>query len=354
MMSEQTFRPWTRRQVIPVVMGGMLLLAGSVGFSQDDPTPASAEAQDAAKDVAKEVPQTPVSALTGRITDTEGKPIDGALVRCVIPTARLRFPIDESEHRIVEATTDRSGSYGMLIEGLTEVSAASIDVKARGYRRLVGTLRMGGDPNEVAITSVDGSNRRADLTDDVGQFRLTGITPGESRLRVVHVPTREKHLISKTIDNDIEGETIKLEQIETPLQPTVDLLGMKLIDVNENIAAAFELSSPDGVMVVDPGNDTARFEIGDLKSGNVFWMVGKQQVANLDEMLEQLAAEAESPATAGLAARMAAMVTGQLLPVRVVYRLHDVRLYGTNTQHMRLTPEDIKAINSMIAQREKD
>ena len=40
-----------------------------------------------------------------------------------------------------------------------------------------------------------------------------------------------------------------------------------------------------GVMIVDPGDRFADFEVGELRPGYVFWMVGNDKVENLRAML---------------------------------------------------------------------
>lgn len=92
------------------------------------------------------------SRLVGIVTDTAGTPIADAKVRVVIPSADVRFAVDPNEHREVWGETDPTGSYSIKIDGIEQVTAASLDILHPGHRRLVGTLMSGGTPNEIKLS----------------------------------------------------------------------------------------------------------------------------------------------------------------------------------------------------------
>jgi hypothetical protein len=65
----------------------------------------------------------------------------------------MRFVDPLTSHRRLEAGTDAGGNYRLEDPGLTGLTLISIDAMKPGYRRLVGTLRSGGDPKSVAVIS---------------------------------------------------------------------------------------------------------------------------------------------------------------------------------------------------------
>jgi hypothetical protein len=68
---------------------------------------------------------------------------------------------DNTDHRLLEASSDAGGGYRMEILGITGRTLVSIDAMKPGYRRLVGTLMAGGDDKRVEV--VPGTQAEASL-----------------------------------------------------------------------------------------------------------------------------------------------------------------------------------------------
>jgi len=100
--------------------------------------------------------------LRGRVTNEAGAPLADVRVRVAIPAADMRFVDVSTPQRRVETRTDAGGAYRVEIPGITGPTKVSLDAMRPGYRRLVGTLMSGGDPQDVEVTP--GAEAEASLT----------------------------------------------------------------------------------------------------------------------------------------------------------------------------------------------
>ena len=155
------------------------------------------------------------------------------------------------------------------------------------------------------------------------------------------------------LDQDMTSLMIELNSFESPIKKTFQVLGMTLTNVTPEINEAYELERNEtwgmGVMIVDPGNDFERFEIGEVRAGDVFWMVGNEQVNYLGEFVTQLGGEARSPSSPPESGgnTSAIVFPDGSARVRVVYSTDRETGRYSNTQYMRLEPKDIAALNSL-------
>ena len=105
-----------------------------------------------------------MAVLKGRVTDKKGAPLPGVRVVAAVPGTDMRFVNLHSgrvlevallraapEFALVEARSDAGGNYRLEVPGLAEPTKAAVDALAPGYRRLVGTLMRGGDPNDFTL-----------------------------------------------------------------------------------------------------------------------------------------------------------------------------------------------------------
>lgn len=90
-------------------------------------------------------------------------------------------------------------------------------------------------------------------------------------------------------------------------------------------------SSPLGALILDPGKDSRRLQIGELAESYVLRLVGRTRVHSVREFVDQLLAE-----TAG-------QNTDQF-SVRVVCGFQSVKGVWTNTQYVKLTKDDLKQL----------
>lgn len=76
---------------------------------------------------------------------------------------------------------------------------------------------------------------------------------------------------------------------------TVDLLGLRVADLTPELAAVYALGVPDGVMILDPGQDPERLDIGVLAEGHCFNRVGHERIHNTRELVARILADAHAP-----------------------------------------------------------
>ncbi len=93
----------------------------------------------------------PGAVLKGRVTTKAGDPLPGVRVLVVVPAADMRFVDPSTDHTRFEAKSDANGNYQVKLPGITKSTKISIDAMLPGFRRLVGTLMMGGDDRRLDI-----------------------------------------------------------------------------------------------------------------------------------------------------------------------------------------------------------
>lgn len=151
---------------------------------------------------------------------------------------------------------------------------------------------------------------------------------------------------------------VTLERVDSPITTTHEMLGMTLADVTTAIDGAYDLQSEitKGVMIVEPGKSFDAFDIGELRPGYVFWMVGNDRVTDLRSMVSRLVLEAKSPSIPpGSEGNTSAWtVDNGSAKVRVVYTYSNEEGHGTNTQYMHLAPKDIAELETLLASLKPD
>ena len=115
-----------------------------------------------------------------------------------------------------------------------------------------------------------------------------------------------------------------------------ELFGMKLIDVNQQIQESFLLPADSGVMILDPGAEFKRLDIGTLQRGDSFWIVGNVKIKNFDEFTKQLVTELHHPPD-----------KANEYVCRIVYRFRRPDFSGTNTQEINLTEKDLETLKAL-------
>jgi hypothetical protein len=113
--------------------------------------------------------------------------------------------------------------------------------------------------------------------------------------------------------------------------PKHAVLGMQLTDVTPGLKSAYDLYLDRGALILDPGKDSDRLDIGDLAEGYCFFMVGNRRIGSVREFVDRILAE-----TAGKDAAECS--------VRVVYTFSTADSSGSNTQYMKLTKDDRKQL----------
>jgi hypothetical protein len=113
-----------------------------------------------------------------------------------------------------------------------------------------------------------------------------------------------------------------------------ELFGMKLIDIDDTIRKQISLHSSSRVMVLEPGPNAARLGLDDLQAGDAFWMAGNKRIKNFADFAQTIVGECKAQQQRGETS----------FSVRVVYNFDRLDRDGSNTQHLKLTPDDLKEL----------
>ena len=182
--------------------------------------------------------------------------------------------------------------------------------------------------------------RRGVRTDAQGAWRLERLTPGPAALvaRAFAYDAkvrRELTLVRDDLDVRLVAEPIRLSRVPT----TTKVLGLGLVDVDDELRAAYEVPEYVKVLILDPGENPESLGIGRLARGYGLWHVGNKAVSSLAEALDLLIDPTSSKGVS--------FGGGQ----RVVYTFWSETRSGTNTQHLRMTEAqitDLKAVRERL------
>ena len=303
--------------------------------------------------------------LRGVVVDEVGAPVPGAEMEYLVPPAN-----GGEGWQGWSGVTDAKGAFGItgLLEhpevagdgvalwvtqyvrvskpGLArrlfsagEVPEADRDhciIRMSRERIIAGRLlddRGGGLAGVVveAVYERDGDARRQARTDSEGRFRLQGLADGRATLGALLLDSDAEARREVTIVGDVDGLELVAKPIEStgPMHP-VNVMGLRLVKVDDAIRGEFRVPEQVRVLILDPGADSTRFGIGALRAGFGIWMIGGAPVSSVQETVERILAE---------------QAAGK--PVQVVYTWasRPGRKEGwTNTQQMTLTPSDVAAL----------
>jgi protocatechuate 3,4-dioxygenase beta subunit len=188
----------------------------------------------------------------------------------------------------------------------------------------------------VKAIRTDGTHRKATVTDENGRFALRGLDKGLTKLSVRALAIRQKALVPVASNTDRDDLEIRLRDIELPADlKTYSVLGMQLADLTPEVKDAYDLFYDSGAVIIDPGKDSDRLQIGQLSESFCFWMVGNEEVGSVREFIEQILTETANQNAAKHS-------------VRVVYGLSTPEFDGTNTQYLPLTNDDLKQLQAVL------
>ncbi len=199
-------------------------------------------------------------------------------------------------------------------------------------QKLAGTVvDIAGKPVPNATVKAvlkDGTHGKGTTTDAAGKFTLRGLSKGLTALSARSLEIKQKTLAPIAVRGDRDDLVLRLRAISLPadLKPR-GVLGMQLADVTPELKSAYDLFQPRGALILDPGQDSDRLEIGPMAEGYVFWIVGEKRIGGVREFVDQILAE-----TAGQDAAV--------FSVRVVYSFSTAEVSGNNTQFLKLTKAD--------------
>lgn len=226
------------------------------------------------------------------------------------------------------------------IYSLAEKERSAMQVELRRGCQIAGIVRdVRGDAVPrvmVKVSRAKGSRLKATMTDSKGKFALKGLAEGPIVLSVRALDLKQKIQMPIALDCDINDLDVRLQEISLPPNlKSFAVLGMKLTDLTPELRTAYDLWDDSGALILDPGPDSERLNIGALAHGYNFWMVGDQPVAGVHEFVEQILAEAEGQ-------------TSEPYSIRVVYSLSSLEFDGTNTQYLKLTKADIAQLKAAM------
>ncbi len=112
---------------------------------------------------------------------------------------------------------------------------------------------------------------------------------------------------------------------------------MQLTDVTPELQATYDLGFERGALILDPGKDSERLQIGRLVECYNFLMVGEKRIGSVREFINQILAETATQDT-------------DEYSVRVVYSFRTLDFHGTNTQYLTLSKDDLKQLRKVLAE----
>jgi RNA polymerase sigma factor (sigma-70 family) len=203
----------------------------------------------------------------------------------------------------------------------------------------------------MTTTGADGEFTLRGLPHARADIRLLSITPGSPVLSghisiVLGMGMAEEPAplddagfplksAAKSTDSDAATQpaVVTLQAVDYPVASVHHLFGMKLADVDFKLADELFLSTPRGVVVLDPGNSTSRLKIGTLQRGDHFWMVGPHKISNFDDMVQRM--------IDGCRAQQLSHPAAPCMSVRVVYSFVRPGQSGSDTEYMSLSKKDL-------------
>ncbi|HUY92419.1 MAG TPA: carboxypeptidase regulatory-like domain-containing protein [Pirellulales bacterium] len=226
------------------------------------------------------------------------------------------------------------------VYSLAENERSAMQVELQRGCKIAGTVRDAkGDPAPQVMVKASramGSRLKATITDSNGRFALRGIAEGPTVLSVRALDLKQKTQMSLAVDGDKNDLDVRLQEISLPPNlKSVAVVGMKLTDLTPELRTAYDLWDDRGALILDPGPESERLDIGTLAHGYYFWMVGNEHIASVREFVEQILAEAEAQ-------------TSEPYSIRVVYSLSSLEFDGTNTQYLKLSKDDIAQLKAAM------
>ncbi len=211
-----------------------------------------------------------------------------------------------------------------------------------GYKITGTVLGVDGKPVVKAMVEADVKSeppqRKATLTDASGKFTLQGLVGGPSTITASALAIQQKTRVSMTLESNKEGLEVRLQPIVLPANlQQYQVLGMRLADGSSELQKIYDLYQKEGVVILDPGKDFERFNVGELAEGYSFFMVGNKRINSVREFVTQMLKE-----TGGL--------DFDEYSIRVVYFFKSTEMVGSNTQHWKLTKDDIKQLQALADQ----
>jgi len=309
----------------------------------------------------------PALYFTGVVVDEQGKPIPGVSIRASAYSPRSSANVENTESRsdgsfelfnypekpfILRNDVSKGVVYFVhpdyIDRDIDDLYA--IEPKQRGALRAVlaaghkVTGRVVDDAEKPVANAMirairkDKTHRKGTTTDASGSFALRGVSGGLIMLTARALDIRQQAYVPITLKGDKLDLEIRLKPIELPADlKTYLVLGMQLADVTPALRSTYDLYFDDGAVILDPGKDPDRLNIGRLSEGCAFWKVGNTRIGSVSEFVSQIVAE-----TAGQNAAE--------YRVRVVYNVSTVEFDGSMAPYLKFTKDDLKQLQTLSEQ----
>ena len=244
--------------------------------------------------------------------------------------------IDQKYEDLASIAPDQRDSIRIVLRHGHKITGRVVDTAGKPVSQaLVETRTTGAQPKDGLVAT----NRKATLTDANGQFTLCGLTERPTTLLACSLAIKQKAKLPLTLNADQTGLEIRLEPLTLPTNlKTYDVLGMKLADVTPEFRSAYNLRDNPGALILDPGPNSDRLQIGTLAEGYSFWVVGQTRVVSVHAFVDQLLTES------------AAFKPGEDLSVRVAYNFSNPEFEGSDTEYLKLTPDDRQQLQVLAEQ----
>jgi hypothetical protein len=223
------------------------------------------------------------------------------------------------------------------VRQLTEADQTELRVVLPSGRRVVGRLVDGDGRNLASYLVTAGSAspgaHRVTSTDASGAFTLMGIPDGPVTIGSFVADLDLEARQDLTISGDLSDLVLVARAIDLsgPLHP-VHAMGLRLIDVTEELRTKYELPPQVKVMVLDPGVVGGLFG-AELRPGTGIWMIGDAKLTSVKDLVERTIAEYDRQQEA-----TAKAPPGQprFLMIRIVTAMGTGQSGWTNTQYFSI------------------
>ena len=310
----------------------------------------------------------PALYFAGLVVDEQGKPIPGVSIRAYANGPRSSANVEDTESRsdgsfelfnypetsfVLRDEAPRKGVVHFFhpdyidrdIDDLYAIEPKQREalrvVLAAGYKVAGRVVDDAGKPVANAMIRAirkDKTHRKGTTTDASGSFALRGVSGGLIMLTARVLEIRQQAYLPITVKSDKLDLELRLKPIELPANlKTYSVLGMQLADVTSELRSTYDLFGERGALILDPGKDPARLNIGRLAEGYAFFMVGRTRIGSVSEFVSQIVAE----------------TAGQNAPeysVRVVYNFSRVDFDGSRTANLKFTKDDLKQLQILAEQ----
>ena len=325
------------------------------------------------KDVEVDLQLEAARYFSGIVQDEKGDPISRVTVTGLI----MKFEQDTSliertvtgpdgsfelfnfpAETIANGNLDRKGYITFEHSDYVEARVGDIDAIVPGSRKslrivlptgqmVAGTVfdRFGKSvANAVVVVSPvllkrpapgEGTRRKSTVTDPEGKFILQGLNPGPIRL-VAHSLTLQQRAETKILlDANELGQEVRMQPTARPSNlKTLAVLGIQLVDMTQELRIAYDLAQSQGVLILNPGPNTLRLNLGDIAEGDIFCNVGPARVVSVLELVNGLLDEVRGRDDAEYS-----------IPVAYYHKTTD--LTTIKSQSLKLTREDVKQLQAI-------